>query len=318
MNRKPYCFDNTFHEVALRRRGTSHPDPPIMTWLDVIDQSDSHHLHTLSRHVDFFALYIVQRGQGTHVIEDKPYAMSRGDVYVMGLDTAHYYIQCRNLVVQGLYFTPNLFDAATLDAFAAIPGISSLIPGLMAEPIKPNPAGRWLHMTPDAYEQVADQLMKLNAEWEANRPGCGLMLRSLLICLLIHLTRFQAEAHVRPPAVKATAHTAAISAAIRDMEEHYAEDLRIEQVAASVFLSRHQFTKVFSEAVGQTPRAYLRHIRIERAKALLGLTRLSMNIVADQSGFGEAAYFARAFRAATGMTPTEYRRCSWAENGRNV
>ena len=300
--------------MALRRRGTPQPDPPILMWQDVIDQSDPRHLHTLSRHVDFYALYVVQRGQGTHVIEDKPYAMSRGDVYVMGPDTVHHYVQCENLVVQGLYFTPALFDAATLHAFAAVPGILSLIPGLTGEAIRPNSAGRWLHVTPDAYEQVADQLTKLNAEWETNRPGCGLMLRSLLICLVIQLTRFQAEAHPRPPAVKVTAHTAAINAAIHDMEEHYAEDLRIEQVAASVFLSRHQFSKVFSEAVGQTPRSYLRHIRIERAKALLGSTRLSTAVVADQSGFGESAYFARAFHAATGMTPTEYRRRRRAEN----
>ncbi len=309
----PFCFDNTFSDTAFRRIGTPTPDPPLLMWKDSELESQDQPLH-LHRHVNFYALYVIERGQGTHVIEDVPYAVARGDVYVMGLDTSHYYTRCRHLLVQSLYFTPALFDAATRDSLAEVPGVPSLIPGLMGEEQGTSRAGRWLHLTPDAYAQVAEQLARLNAEWDARQPGSALMLRGLFICLLIDLARFQAQAHPRRIEIKPTAHSDAVTAAIRDMEERYAEDLRIAQVAASVFLSRHRFAKVFSEAVGQTPSEYLRHIRIERAKSLLATTNLSLTVIAGQSGLGESAYFTRVFRAATGMTPSQFRRQTQADN----
>ena len=307
MDNKYNYYCHTFQGLAQRHRGTDQPDPLLLMWKDTVEDMD-HLLTAISRHTDFYALYIVQRGRGRHVIEGVSYALARGDVYVMGPDTSHYLTQCHNLLIQGLYFPLALFDAATQDALIEVPGMVSLIPGLKGDYRGVNRAGRWLHLTPDAYEQVAVQLAALNAEWEARRPGCGLSLRSLFIVLLIQLARSKAEVHSRPTALKATAHTAPVTAAIREMEEHYAEELRIEQVASSVFLSRYQFSKMFSEAVGQTPCDFLRHIRIERAKSLLETTNLSMTVIADQSGLGEPAYFARTFRAVAGMTPSEYRR----------
>ena len=92
------------------------------------------------------------------------------------------------------------------------------------------------------------------------------------------------------------------------MDERFAEPLRVEQVAASVFLSPDRFTEVFARTMGRTPRDYIRHLRVERARRLLETTALSVSEVGQQAGFGEAAYFTRVFRAATGMTPTEFRK----------
>lgn len=300
--------DNTFRDISLMMAARTLPDPPLLMWQDVIASPDHWLLKDVNRHADFYALYIVQRGRGTHVIEDIPYAISRGDVYVMGPGTTHSYRQCQDLAVQGFYYTPDLLDESTRRALAEVPGVTSLVPGLIGREEGANRAGRWLHLTPAAYEQVADEVSRLNIEWEGRRPGSGLVLRGLFTCLLIHLARFHAEAHPSVTAIRATAHEAAITVAIRIMEERYAESLRIEQIAAAVFLSYNRFTQVFSQAVGQTPRTYLGLIRMERAKALLASTQLSMTAIADQAGFGDPAYFARAFHAATGMAPSEYRR----------
>jgi AraC family transcriptional activator of pobA len=303
-------FNNVFQDVAEYTTGNPRLDPPLVVKQDVIPDDDDEQLDRVNRHEDFFALYVVQRGRGTHVIEGVPYAIARGDVYVMGLDTTHYYTRCRDLVIQNFFFPPALFDAATREALAEVPGVSSLIPGLLGESGGTSRAGRWLHLPPDAYDRMEEQMAELRAEWQAGEPGRVLLLQGLFTRLLIHLARLQAAAHPRQVHVRATPHGATVTEAIRYMEERYAEPLRIAQVAAAVYLSPDRFTKVFFQAAGQTPRAYLRYLRVERAKALLAGTDLGMAEIAGRSGFAEPAYFTRAFRAATGLTPGEFRRRS--------
>ena len=60
--------------------------------------------------------------------------------------------------------------------------------------------------------------------------------------------------------------------------------------------------------MGRTPRDYLRHLRLERARALLAKTDEAVAEIGVQAGFGEPAYFTRVFHDATGMTPSAYRR----------
>jgi transcriptional regulator GlxA family with amidase domain len=64
----------------------------------------------------------------------------------------------------------------------------------------------------------------------------------------------------------------------------------------------------FVRIVGRTPIAEISHIRMKRAKTLLGETPLSMPVVARKSGFATYALFSASFRNKLGMTPTQYRR----------
>jgi transcriptional regulator GlxA family with amidase domain len=139
--------------------------------------------------------------------------------------------------------------------------------------------------------------------------------RGLFLRLLVRLAREYA-AHeaieqrrpTSPTLAPSPHHEATVAAALRFLEGHFTEPLRIEQVAAAVFLSPDRFTEVFAAAMGRTPRDYLRFLRIERAKRLLAGTDLPISAVAQEAGFGDPAYFTRAFRAETGAAPREWRR----------
>ena len=172
--------------------------------------------------------------------------------------------------------------------------------------------GRWLHLTPDAYAPVMEMLRELRGEWAAGTADGTLLTRGLFLRLLVHLARRYADK--RPPIAaeppfgpNCEGREATVAAAVRYLDEHFAEPVRVEQIAASVFLSPDRFTEVFARTMGRTPRDYIRHLRLERARMLLATTGLSVSEVGQQAGFGEAAYFTRVFRAATGMTPREYR-----------
>lgn len=302
-----------FAELLAGWPDTAAASLPLVIYHDAIDAG---HESVSNRHGDFFSLYFVRQGRGTHWIDGVPYGVSRGDVYAMGLGMTHWFADCENLVTDTLHFAPDIFDAPTRDALAETPGFQSLF---VEEPLRRasshGEGGRWLHLTPDAYTPVAEMLQELRREWAVGTPDGTLLARGLFPRLLVHLARRYAEAHASggdwtlPAAREASpAQEATVAAAVRFLDAHFAEPLRVEQVAASVFLSPDRFTEVFARTMGRTPRDYIRHLRVERARLLLATTGLSVSEVGLSAGFGEAAYFTRVFRAATGMTPREFRR----------
>ena len=59
---------------------------------------------------------------------------------------------------------------------------------------------------------------------------------------------------------------------------------------------------------GQSIVDYINNRRIEAAQKLLETTDLSINDVAEQTGFASAAHFRRVFREVMGMGPLQYRK----------
>ena len=57
-----------------------------------------------------------------------------------------------------------------------------------------------------------------------------------------------------------------------------------------------------------TPRRYYVELRLQRARALLQYTEMSVVEVAVASGFGSAAHFSRTYRGWAGRPPSDERR----------
>lgn len=98
-----------------------------------------------------------------------------------------------------------------------------------------------------------------------------------------------------------------------DRELHDAR-FRIDAVAEALSLSPRQFRRLFLELAGQTPRAFLRQRRVERARALLADETLLVADVARAVGYADASAFGRAFRAVTGEAPRAARDLIGSDN----
>ncbi|MCM3005987.1 response regulator [Priestia koreensis] len=91
------------------------------------------------------------------------------------------------------------------------------------------------------------------------------------------------------------------------VNQHYAEDVSMEQVAEWVNLSSYYFSKVFKSESGQTFTDYLTEVRMEKAKQFIANMELSLKEICFLVGYKDPNYFSRAFKRYTGMTPTDYR-----------
>ena len=100
--------------------------------------------------------------------------------------------------------------------------------------------------------------------------------------------------------------TKMIQRTIQYIEQHYDEDLTVEQLANMAGIVRWQYSQQFKILTGKKPTDYLVHVRIDQAKKLLCNSTEPLNKIARQIGFKDEYYFSRCFHKLTGSTPREY------------
>lgn len=96
--------------------------------------------------------------------------------------------------------------------------------------------------------------------------------------------------------------------AIQLIEERLANPFAMDEIAESVGLSRKGLYNIFARELHQTPVEFITRKRIERARDLLLDSGDSIGDVGRQCGMRVLSTFIRQFRAATGLTPGEWRR----------
>jgi AraC family transcriptional regulator len=92
------------------------------------------------------------------------------------------------------------------------------------------------------------------------------------------------------------------------IDARLAQPLALAELAACAAFSPFHFHRVFLDWFGETPQAYIRRARLQRAAALLRYApERAIAQIALQSGFTSAEAFVRAFRAYFDMTPSSWR-----------
>lgn len=84
----------------------------------------------------------------------------------------------------------------------------------------------------------------------------------------------------------------------------------VTELATEVSLSKSQVGRLFVEAYGKSPIAYLTMLRTERMAGLLRTTDTPIAMIAREVGWGDADFAARQFRRSVGVTPSKYRAIS--------
>lgn len=89
---------------------------------------------------------------------------------------------------------------------------------------------------------------------------------------------------------------------------HYAEDLRIGDLAEQVGITARHLARIIRQSYGCTFRQRLLEIRLYYAREYLTTTQLPVSQIAIRCGFTAESAFSAAFRKNIGCTPTQYRR----------
>ena len=92
------------------------------------------------------------------------------------------------------------------------------------------------------------------------------------------------------------------------IQEHYAEKIRISELAGAAGIGRTECFTLFKQYVNTTPNEYMNDYRLALAANLLQITSMDIASIALDCGYASQSYFGVQFRKKYGKPPLAYRK----------
>lgn len=243
---------------------------------------------------DMYELYYLYEGERMYFIRDRSYLILPGDLVLINRRELHATSDsdklehARVVINFGDSFLENVLHDAPflLDAF------------MHATPI--------LRLDLPTRRLVEDILGKMIYEAKEPQLGQDLALRQYLIELLLFTARFVRMHPANSPEHVSPLHRK-ISTVVRFINTHFAEPVRLEELAEQFEISPAYLSRMFKEITGFSLVEYVNLVRVQEAQRLLTTTKLKVILIAEQVGFGSLVQFGRVFRQMTNTTPLRYR-----------
>lgn len=99
-----------------------------------------------------------------------------------------------------------------------------------------------------------------------------------------------------------------INKSFKYIEEHYHENIHLNDIAKAVGFNKCYFSRLFKEITEKGFRQYLNEYRIQKAESLLVHANCLISEAAYAVGFNSLTTFNRAFKEIKGCTPQEYQK----------
>ena len=128
---------------------------------------------------------------------------------------------------------------------------------------------------------------------------------SLISCLYAFLATLAGE--TEPLSASGDDGNYYVRKAAERIRTHYAEPLRIAELASYVNISRGYLYALFMEHLGVSPQGYLTSFRLSRAAGMLTGTTHPVETIAASCGYQDPVVFSKAFKKMYGLSPMKYR-----------
>ena len=95
---------------------------------------------------------------------------------------------------------------------------------------------------------------------------------------------------------------------IREIQERYTENITLSGLAEAHGISTGYLSSQLKAELGLSFSEYITSKRIQKAKELLADESLSVESIAEQTGYNDYFYFIKVFKKNTGISPSKYRK----------
>lgn len=96
--------------------------------------------------------------------------------------------------------------------------------------------------------------------------------------------------------------------ALKYIEEHYAENINLDNLAELCMLSQSQLRRIFKAETLMSPIEYKNSLRIKAALSMLIYSEKNISEISQELGFANPYIFSRTFKEWEGVSPTEFRK----------
>ena len=230
-------------------------------------------------------------GAGLVVIDDRFESIQSGDVMFLAPDIQHYSRSMDACRCQFFYLDPSCLCSSLIN----VDELTRRLRAAQSDVLR----GEASSIVRDIIGVLPDAASDMHA--------------SELLCM--HLSRLVLTL---PAAKSSEMHTdPLVYSAASYIKLHYAEPLRVRELAAFVHLSESRLRQRFRAAYGCLPHEFINNVRVNVGANLLLHTSLSIADIADRTGFCNTSEFYRNFCAVHGISPSDYRRRSQSSNPSN-
>lgn len=135
----------------------------------------------------------------------------------------------------------------------------------------------------------------------------SLMLQSICVQIAVFILR-EAKSNISKDIVPPIIDGNFVETAKEYMRNYYNTDITLNEICNLVHVSPSHFMRTFKAKTGLSVHEYLLNIRLEKAKELLGKTRISVDEACTCCGFINLSHFSKTFKKHFGITPIEYQK----------
>lgn len=245
--------------------------------------------HKASRNMFIF----IESGSGSIVTKDKSYPMGRGTLCFIGEGKYHYtFPEQTECYVRSKLFVTSEAMGGIIRLLGDLPEITDSFGGekVLIGTLSPSDIKR--------AEQIFDDLQR----YSDGSDIYPLHLYSAAIRLMALLTENQHAPKLNP--------LGAVQNAVEYIHSHITENITVEEVSASVYMSKYHFCRIFKEKMHVTVMEYVLKTRIMMAMEMLSDGKQSVTGVSEACAFSSVAYFSRVFKKETGVTPLQYKKAA--------
>ena len=254
---------------------------------------DYSHSHTS------LALTYIIHGEADHVINGEFTRISDGDYFIIDLGSWH---SCR-VLSDGISLINIIFTAGIIDH--SLPETTG-VGDLLSSPAFSLPSGKEKYGIADRvfhdsdleigmlFSRALQECQKGNICWKS-------MVRGLITEILISMVRKVSLPETGNPGMDLVFNCKTY------ITEHFSENLTLSDICKKLGYSVPYVSSKFRETVGMTFSQYLQKERINRSRALLLCTNLSVEEICARVGYHNSTFFYRIFKKETGVSPREYR-----------
>lgn len=240
---------------------------------------------------EFCKVFVLLSGSGGYFIEGSRYALEAGDVVLIGKNQMHRPEFMSDYPYERIiiYIDPEFLQRHSVEGG----NLEEIFDG-MIHPV--------LRLHKEEQEQMQKMLQMLERELSGEKYGREIMSNALLLQMLILLQREVLETEelqMRPLEAK----NPCIVELLNYIEEHFTEEILIEDLAKRFFVSKYYLMRLFQKETGQTIHGYITERRLLLARNLIRQGK-SATESSFQAGFYSYSSFTRAHKKRFGTTPT--------------
>jgi len=230
--------------------------------------------------IDFWDLTYILDGRATYVINNKAYAVEKGDLLCIPKNSRRYAVTDIHHPITSYATNFQLYSFKGEDVTLPFPLISRI----------------------NINDDLLSTYHELNIEWLQKNAGYKIKVRALFLNILHYyfsLLYYKNSTEPLDPRIKKS--TDYINA-------NFTNHINVIELAEKVGLNPIYFGTLFKKSTGLTTKEYLNQIRINNAENMIASGEFLVQEAASKCGFDDIFYFSKVFKCIKGYSPSKVKK----------